>query len=220
MTHDLFATGESPTISVGHIDGQIPYLTIDGIFSDPLALRAAALTLPYAEGTAHYPGRIARIPPGDPSLLGFLKKLMSLVANDYLPRMPPLAGGGRPAGPRGVDTDFAITDVRPDLLSPEQRRPHVDAVPVFGLVYLNEEPRGGTLFFRPRTGAPPSEDRTGYPTSSDDELEVVGRIEGRFNRLAIYPGFVLHSADVEGAWIEGDERLTTPRLTQRIMFFF
>ena len=220
MTDDLFATGDSPTVSVDYIDGRIPYFAVDGIFRSPWAVREAALALPYSEGTAHYPGRVARFPPGDPSLTGFLQKVVSLVARDYLPRMPALPDGSRPVRPRGVDTDFAITDVRPDRLSLEQRMPHVDAVPVFGLVYLNEEPRGGTLFFKPKTAAPPAVDRTGYPTRSDEELEITGRIEGRFNRLAIYPGFILHSAEIEGEWIESDERLQKPRLTQRIMFFF
>lgn len=219
MTHDLFAIGANPPIAVDHIDGRIPYFAVDGIFRDPLAVREAALTLPYSEGTAHYPGRVARFPPDNPSLIGFLRKVVSLVDREYLPRMPALPDGRKPTRVRGVDTDFAITDVPPDRLSPEQRKPHIDAVPVFGLVYLNAEPRGGTLFFKPKTDAPPTLDRTGYPTRSDEELEISGHIEGRFNRLAIYPGFILHSAEIEGAWIESEERLQKPRLTQRIMFF-
>ena len=220
MTHDLFATGDRPRVTVGYIDGRIPYFAVDGIFRDPVAVREAALALPYSEGTAHYPGRVARFPPGHPSLTGFLQKVVSLVSRDYLSCMPALPDGGKPTRLRGVDTDFAITDVPPDQLSPEQRKPHIDAVPVFGLIYLNEEPRGGTLFFKPKTATPPAIERTGYPTRSDEELEVSGKIEGRFNRLAIYPGFILHSAEIEGEWIESDERRQKPRLTQRLMFFF
>jgi hypothetical protein len=219
MIQDLFAIGANPPIAVDHIDGQIPYFAIDGIFRDPLAVREAALALPYSEGTAHYPGRVARFPPDNPSLIAFLRKVVALVEREYLPRLPALPDGRKPTRVRGVDTDFAITDVPPGQLSLEQRMPHVDAVPVFGLVYLNAEPRGGTLFFKPKTAEPPCLDRTGYPTRSDEELEVSGRIEGRYNRLAIYPGFILHSAEIEGAWIESDERLHKPRLTQRIMFF-
>ncbi|MFL6734891.1 MAG: DUF6445 family protein [Sphingomicrobium sp.] len=92
-------------------------------------------------------------------------------------------------------------------------------MPVFGLIYLNEEDRGGTLFFRPRSRVAPTTGRQGYQTQSDEHVELCGRIEGRFNRLAIYPGFILHSGEVKGDWIENEERLTAPRLTQRIMFF-
>ena len=219
MNQDPFATSPKAQLSTGQIDGRVPYLMIDGILADPSALRAAALALPFSAGTAHYPGRVARFPPGDASLTDFLRKLVDLVTREYLPRLPPLPGGQRLARVRGVDTDFAITDTHPSELSASQREPHVDAVPVFGLLYLNERPRGGTLFFKPRGQAPGASGRSGYPRS-DQQLEVCGHIEGRFNRLAIYPGFILHSGEIGGDWIEGDDRFTSPRLTQRIMFFF
>ena len=88
MSDDLFATSDNPSVTAGPVDGRIPYFAIDGIFRDPLAVREAALALPYSEGTAHYPGRVARFPPGDPSLTGFLRKVVTLVARDYLPRLP------------------------------------------------------------------------------------------------------------------------------------
>jgi hypothetical protein len=89
-------------------------------------------------------------------------------------------------------------------------------VPIFGLVYLNQEERGGTLFFKPRQG--PAAERHGYQTTSDGAFELCGRIEGRFNRLAIYPGFIPHSGEIAGPWIEGEERTRHPRLTQRLQF--
>jgi len=215
----LFATSAEAQLSRGHIGGRIPYLTIDGIFADPSAVRAAALALPYSSGTAHYPGRVARFPAGDSSLTQFLHKLVELVTSEYLPHLPPARNGERLSRVRGVDTDFAITDRHPSELTAHQRAPHIDAVPVFGLVYLNDPPRGGTLFFRQHGHAAGADFRSGYPRS-DEQLEVCGHIEGRFNRLAIYPGFVLHSGEIEGDWIENDDRFTYPRLTQRIMFFF
>jgi hypothetical protein len=221
MIQDLFATGTAAQLSGGYIDNRIPYLTIDGIFAEPSAVRAAALALPFCAGTAHYPGRVARFPAGDSSLTEFLRKLVELVTREYLPRLPSLSlsGGERLTQVRGVDTDFAIIDMHPSELSATQSAPHTDAVPVFGLVYLNEEPRGGTLFFKPRGQAAGVTDRSGYPRS-DEQLEVCGHIAGRFNRLAIYPGFVHHSGEIEGQWIESDDRFTSPRLTQRIAFFF
>ena len=218
MTDDLFATGPAAELSMGRIDGHIPYLAVDNIFADPAAVREAALALPYASGTAHYPGRIARFPSGDPSLTTFLEKVLALVSREYVPLLPPMPDGQRLSAPRGVDTDFAITDTHPDELSPRQREPHIDAIPVFGLVYLNPEPRGGTLFFKPRGDTGAKAEPAGYPRPSE-QLEVCGHIEGRFNRLAIYPGFILHSGEIKGEWISGKERFEAPRLTQRIMFF-
>ena len=219
MSDDLFATATDARLSGGHIDGRIPYLAIDGIFADPSAVRAAALALPYSSGTAHYPGRIARCPPGDSSMTRFLRQIVGIVTSEYLPHLPSARTGKSLSRVRGVDTDFAITDKHPSELSPNQRAPHIDAVPVFGLVYLNDPPRGGTIFCRPGGHAAGADFRSGYPRS-DERLEVCGHIEGRFNRLAIYPGFVLHSGEIEGDWIESDDRFTSPRLTQRIMFFF
>jgi hypothetical protein len=219
MTRDLFATGAAAQLSAGYIDRQIPYLTVDGIFADPAAVRAAALALPWVPGTANYPGRVARFPAGDPSLTEFLRKVVGLVTREYLPRLPALSGGRRLSQVRGADTDFAITDTHPAELSARQREPHIDPIPVFGLVYLNEEPRGGTLFFKPGGAPAAAATSAGYP-GSNEQLEVCGHIEGRFNRLAIYPGFILHSGEIEGDWIENDARFTAPRLTQRIMFFF
>jgi hypothetical protein len=91
-------------------------------------------------------------------------------------------------------------------------------VPLFGLVYLNEEDRGGTLFFRPRSCHSALPAHSGYQTDSDEFAELVGKIEGRFNRLAIYPGFILHTGEIKGDWIDGEERFSAPRLTQRLMF--
>jgi len=219
MSQGLFAISASARKSTGYLGGGIPYLTIDGIFERPEAVRRAALELQYSAGTAHYPGRVARFPDGDPSLTAFLGTLVDIVVHEYIPLLMPVIGGNQQPRVRGADTDFAITDKHPSELSDRQRKPHIDAVPVFGLVYLNEVPRGGTLFFKPRSETEISPNKSGYPRAGS-ELELSGQIEGRFNRLAIYPGFVLHSGEIDGDWIEREERLAAPRLTQRIMFFF
>ena len=216
---DLFATSDTAIANFDVIDGRIPVLLVDNIFRDPAAVREAALALDYAPGTAHYPGRVGRFPPGDPSLTTFLKKLVSLVQGQYLPHMPMLPNGQRLTGFRGLDTDFAITDFHPDQLSSKQRKPHTDAVPVFGLIYLNDPPRGGTLFYRQKNPREELLPVQGYPTAESDQVELSYRIEGLFNRLAIYPGFIPHSGEIEGDWITGEDRFRNPRLTQRIQFF-
>ena len=164
------------------------------------------------------PGRKAQLPEGHESLGNFLRKVCGAVERDYLPRIGSLPDGRRPTSVRRVDTDFAITDVHPSELTKEQTRPHIDHVPFFELVYLNPQDRGGTLFFRAKSEVAPSAGRTGYQVESDDFVQLCGKIEGRFNRLAIYPGFILHTGEVKG-WIETQARFDEPRLTQRIMFF-
>lgn len=217
---DLFATRPDARVELDRLGGEVPIITVDGIFADPHALRETALALNYGPGTAYYPGRIARYPDGDSSLTNFLRKVVALVERDYLPVLPPLRNGRKLTRVRGLDTDFAITELRPDELNSSQRRPHVDPVMVFGLVYLNEEQRGGTMFYKTISRTDSADPKEGYPTASYPGLELAGRIEGRFNRLAVYPGTILHTGEIQGDWIEGDERFRSPRLTQRIMFFF
>ena len=119
---------------------------------------------------------------------------------------------------RQVHIDFAVVDVHPDDLSQEQRLPHTDPVPVFGLVYLNREERGGTLFFKQKASSEETAGGHGYVTDSNEAFELLGRIEPAYNRLVIYPGFIPHSGDIAGDWITGPERFDSPRLTQRLVF--
>jgi hypothetical protein len=216
----LFATGHGIEARLDYLNNEIPVLLVDGIYQDPQAVRDWALALPYgSDAHAFYPGRVARPPEAEASLVGFLRKVVRLVTDAYLPRLPVFPDGRRLSAIRGVDTDFAVADLHPDELHPAQRLPHTDAVPIFGLVYLNQEDRGGTLFFKPRPGGASSGQREGYPTDSDGAFELCGRIAGTFNRLAIYPGFMPHSGEMTGDWISSDSRFTAPRLTHRIRFF-
>ena len=218
---DLFATPPQLEMAFAQIAPGVPVLTVDNFYLDPDSVRAAALELRFEAPDYPYPGRLARYDNADTGLLACRRKVLDIVNRFYLPNVPPLFKEGQRIGAfRRVGTDFAVVDVLPGDLAPVQRRPHVDPVPVFGLIYLNREERGGTLFFKPRGGgaaaaAPPG----GYPDGSDAEVELIGRIEGRFNRLAIYPGFVPHSGEIAGGWIEGEERFTAPRLTQRFVLF-
>ena len=118
-----------------------------------------------------------------------------------------------------IVTDMALTDTHPDALSDGQRLPHVDPVPVFGLVYLNRETRGGTLFFQQDPNVPQDTSRSGYPVADMPGFRLLGRLGGTFNRLVIYPGIVPHSGEIVGDWIEGEGRNAYPRLTQRFTFF-
>lgn len=216
----LFALNATASASLQLLGGRVPVLIVEDVFRDPAAIRAYALGLRFQPPPYPYPGRIAEPRGDDESLQLFLRSVLGLLNGTYLPRIPPIAANGRPITQFGrVQTDFAVTDVPPDQLSEVQRKPHVDPVPIFGLVYLNPEDRGGTLFFDRPAGVPNGQDRRGYMSSGDADYPFLGKIEGRFNRLAIYPGFVLHSGEIAGDWIDSDERFEAPRLTQRLVFF-
>ena len=216
----LFALNPEARPTLTLVGGRLPVLVVDGVFKDPQAIRATALALPYEPPPYPYPGKVATPPAEDGSLEAFLRTVLALVNDEYLPRIPPINAKGRRITRFGrVQADFAITDVHPDELAETQRKPHTDPVPIFGLVYLNPEERGGTLFFDPPAASPDAQERRDYTSSADAAYPFVGKIEGAFNRLAIYPGFILHTAEIAGDWIRSDERRRSPRLTQRLVFF-
>jgi len=214
---NLFQLSRERRLSVEMIAGKFPVVLVDEFYERPDDIRAAALTLPFRKPTHQpYPGKLAQIPP-NPSLRDAVNCVTQFANAEFLPRAPIRQRGNLVTSLRVVDTDFAVVDMHPDELEPVQRKPHVDPVPVFGLVYLNHEDRGGTLFFQ-QIADEPEEVGPGYLTHSNEHFELLGKIEPRFNRLAIYPGFVLHSGEIAGDWIEGEERFTNPRLTQRFVF--
>ena len=174
----------------------IPVLLIDGIFREPERVRDQALNLAFEPPSDPYPGRIAVPDASNPSLGAFLTRTLDIVEPRLSARAPARA--------------------RHRAVEPRPQRTWTP-VPIFALVYLNIDDRGGTLFFR-RTGGPAARPAPGYLTESRDGFVLRGRIEAVFNRLAIYPGFVPHSGDISGDWIRLGERHRSPRLTQRLMF--
>jgi len=193
----------------------LPVLIIDNFYLHADELRSQALTLQFGPAHRAYPGRVAPLTSAGETLTSLLIRLLGIVNRRYLPRLPATQ---RIGDLTQAITDFAIVDLHPSDLGRHQRVPHVDPAPIFGLVYLNHEDRGGTLFFRrsgDRSAATPA---PGYPTHSGDGFELVGRIAPAFNRLVVYPGFVPHSGEIAGDWITSDERFTSPRLTQWIIF--
>jgi hypothetical protein len=199
------------------VGGRFPVVIVDGFYERPDELRSAALTLQFRKPTHQpYPGKLAQI-PANPSLSEAVNRVTQFANTEFLPRAPIRQRGNPITSLRVVDSDFAVVDLHPDELEPVQRKPHIDPAPVFGLVYLNHEERGGTLFFR-QIADEPKEVGQGYLTHSNEYFELLGKIEARFNRLAIYPGIVLHSGEIGGDWIKGEERFTNPRLTQRFVF--
>ena len=213
---DLFKLSPAAEIRLTSA-GSIPVILVDNVYERPDEIREMALALSFDPPGYPYPGRIA-VPPPSASLRAVTQWALHTANSRYLPNVPPIAGDGQPITAfRQVHTDFAIIDVHPDELTPTQRLPHVDPVPVFGLIYLNREERGGTLFFAP-TSEPEDGPKGGYITDSNRAFKLLGRIEAAFNRMAIYPGFIPHTGEIAGEWIEGEERFRNPRLTQRFVF--
>lgn len=219
MPDQLFELASSQNLKFKLLGGLVPAIIVDNVYAQPDALREMALRLSYAAPPYPYPGKLA-VPPTSPSLTRLIGWALDLVNSQYLPNIPPINENGRKIEAFSrLHTDFGIVDVHPLDLAEIQRVPHTDPVPVFGLVYLNREERGGTLFFEPVAGGAPAASTDGYMTTTNPKYKLRARIAPVFNRLAIYPGFVPHSGEISGSWIEGEERYTSPRLTQRLVFF-
>jgi hypothetical protein len=217
-TDDLFNLSSSITATFTTAGSSIPVIIIDNVYARPDEIREMALSLPFSSPSYPYPGKLA-IPPATKGLQRVTEWALRMANESYLPRIPPIAKDNQQITAfREVYTDFAVIDVHPHELSETQRLPHVDPVPVFGLIYLNREERGGTLFFDKAVDAARASLAAGYLTKSNGEFELRGQIEAAFNRMAIYPGFVPHSGEIEGDWIEDERRFTSPRLTQRFAF--
>ena len=111
---------------------------------------------------------------------------------------------------------FSIVTKQPSELQPLQAIPHFDSPdPLYFAVlhYLSHHEGSATAFFRhARTGfetmttqraSPFARARDtdfavygapeGYVRGSTNGFEEIGRIEARFNRLAVYPGNLFHS---------------------------
>jgi hypothetical protein len=200
------------------LGGVVPVILVDEVYKHPGDVREAALALPFARGALHYPGRVAAAPTDSPSLGKLLTWVQELGSRVYLGLAPLTFEGRQVRAFCEVGTDFAVVDVHPDDLDSRQRMPHVDPVPLFGLIYLNREDRGGTLFFEPAGSSGEVAGSSGYVTADSAGYRLLGRIEPRFNRLAIYPGSVPHSGEIDGEWIRSEGAIDYPRLTQRLMF--
>jgi len=112
---------------------------------------------------------------------------------------------------------FCLVTKRPEELGPWQRLPHIDQADPghFALLhFLSPTPQGGTNFFRHRRtgferisperepvfaaarkaelladGPPP----VSFFNDSDQDFERIANFEGKYNRLLIYRGSLLHS---------------------------
>ena len=196
----------------------VPAILIDDFFVDPHAAREYALGHAFKLSTTDlYPGSIAPTDAKDPTVDTIRQHLVGIVNTHYLPRIPLTQFGEPIETVSWADIDFATVNLHPRDLQPAQSIPHVDGAAIFGLVYLNPLEKGGTLFFDRIEGEDP-EPADGYCNSSIPGFALKGKIDGVFNRLALYPGFVYHTGEIAGDWITDGRRMEDPRLTMRAIF--
>lgn len=163
------------------------------------------------EGQTAYPGRRQQIGPGDAAsryVMAALQAAAPLISKHYA-----AAGFGI------MEASFSLVTTPPQALSAVQRLPHFDwANPdiLAILHHLHNVAGTGTSFYRhiasgiervdtetaprlreamrdedARLGVAP-----GFSADSNDRYEKIFYVEGRFNRLVIYQGALLHSGDI------------------------
>ena len=205
------------------VAGSIPVLYVEDFYIDPLEVRADALKGAFDLSIAMYPGRHTTI--STPASRRVVEHVCALLT----------ALGERVYEPATTITDFSILTTKAKDLLNVQKHPHIDPTPVLGLVYLNPHLTQGTCFFYNRilqTHTIVGEEQaarhqaflqnesgkyepTNYDVSTSSAWEKIYTIEGRFNRLVVYPGNVFHSID----FVDVPDHLPVEqaRLTQRFI---
>jgi hypothetical protein len=217
---------DNAKVRVEQIADTFPILFIDDFYADPMTVREFALSLPFDGMLALYPGRHAFL-NGLPGLDDERRAEVS-EACYFVAELLTLGGAT-------LRTDFSLITTPGRLLVQGQKHPHVDLTPILAVLYLNPESLGGTSFYRNRemgniavvgdedmrrftefaARAPTGRVCDSYEMVHPDLWEKVYETDGRFNRLAAYPGNVFH-------WVECG-RVPEPfdpalaRLTQRFI---
>lgn len=200
----------TPTIRARRIgrEGE-PIAIVDGFHPEPAALRTSAHAARFSPADRHYPG--VRAPLGPETLLPVRALVATIFAQVF----------GRARAAEVLDLGFSIVATSPQRLSLVQRLPHVDAVEpgrIAMVLYLCDEPAGGTAFYRHRA--------TGFETLDPDRspayfealkaevaadppppaypgelpgFEEIDRVAARVNRAVFYRSRLLHSGIVTPA---------------------
>ncbi|MBQ91945.1 MAG: hypothetical protein CMG87_01585 [Marinobacter sp.] len=203
---------------------EVPLLVIDDVFKDPDAVRDYAFQRNFPESQAYYPGRHQPLSPSEPGIANFCLFMSRVLSK----------GTGRSISADAISTDFSIITTAENSLLENQGQPHIDSTPMLGVIYLNQLDFGGTVFFRNRdtgsmvvrtpterehyskvTSARKNKHAEGYVIDSSGPWEKVISLEGRYNRLVIWPGNVWHSVEVKVPPEQGG--LHEKRLTQRVI---
>lgn len=236
MQNVSIAVSRKSSLSVRQVGRErTPLIVIDDFAEDTGALiECACAAADYEpDTTSRYPGVRAKLPRG--YVIAVLNQLFPLLQQVY--RVP--AG----LGMKPVNTVYSLITTPEQELTPRQCAPHFDSTRPFYLAvlhYLNTGTHCDTGLFRHRQtgleritdevvdayirsreahaqehGPPPR----AYISGSNEQFELYERIGYRPNRLAVYPGNLLHSGLVDPAVdIDADPR--SGRLTANIFVDF
>lgn len=198
---------------------------IDDLYVDPDGVRRLAFENNFPQSQAYYPGRHQPLSPLESDVRAFCHFIARVLSH----------ATGRNVSGASIATDFSILTTPEKALLNLQGQPHVDGSPMLGVIYLNDGDYGGTVFFRNReTGSmsivtpdqqehyrritaanATSSDTLQYVVDSTDDWERVDVVDGRKNRLVIWPGNVFHSIQVKVPPELGS--VSSKRLTQRVI---
>jgi hypothetical protein len=230
----VFAFNDDAKVTLARIGRRgIAVSMIDNVLRDPKAVAALGFAQSYAEDRSNlYPGMRARMPESFSTafrawLAPILQRTGMLKDDQTICR----------------DTSFfsVVTTARQDLL-PIQCIPHYDSTDPnlwAAVIYLCEGRFSGTCFYRHRrTGyeeitaetyanyqialandmrihGPP---RKGYMNGDNALFEAIFATELKFNSAVVYPGRVLHAANIDGQFEpprdQGEWRLTVTALLE------
>jgi len=171
-------------------------------------VETAAAMAPFdPEAVNYYPGLRRIFTQADTEAWDYVSTVLTAVAQF-------VGGAFNATGFTVNEASFSIVTHRPEQLRPAQRIPHFDSPDqnfVAVLHYLNDIPNTGTCFYRHRAtgferitpqraeafatmrrleGMP---SQGGFIGDSNTLYEQLLRVDGRFNRLLIYQGALLHS---------------------------
>jgi hypothetical protein len=217
-----FRVNPEARVHIETIGAACPVLVMDDAFEDPDAVRAEGLRGTYDSSLAYYPGLHSQIAP-EP--LGELFETLTRLLK---------ALGHAAVRPASFSSDFSVLTTPSSEMLAGQKHPHVDGLPLAGVVYLTPHLEIGTSFFRhvplglsmlqtetefARYGAWMAEH--GEATQPETyAVEVAGvwerlhTVAGRYNRLVMYPGNAFHSIDLRD--VPARQSMGQARLTQRI----
>jgi len=218
---DLFKVNPNAQVHVKTTSVGCPVLIIDDFYAEPDKVRTAALAGHYDSSLAYYPGMHSRIKPEDlyPTL-DTLSQLLSMMGDFNCTR-------------KDFSSDFSIVTTPAKEMLANQKHPHIDPSPLAGIAYLNPDYEIGTSMFRNipldlaivtteddhkryaewiEQNSEQYEPET-YAISDDKVWQHIYTIEGRYNRLVMYPGNQFHSIAMKD--VAANPTMATARLTQR-----